>query len=273
MVDKNYCVYIHRSKRTNEIFYVGSGRLRRANQKHSRSVGWHSVADSDGFTVQIVENSLTKSESIEKEVLYYNNLLESSQLVNKNLPINAKDCTEDIVKDLYYDETSPTCLRWKNTFYYPNKSGHTVHDVAGRHSGGRCRVHINKESYSIHRVVWVLHYGSIDSNLVVDHRDGDVKNNRISNLRLITQKDNTRNRKQLKNNKSGVPGVFYYDYPNSRLHWRASYYNLDGKHIHKYFSIDEYGEQEAFRLACEHRQQMIAELNAQGAGYTERHGT
>jgi len=31
--DKNYCVYLHRNKKTNEVFYVGSGRPKRAQEK------------------------------------------------------------------------------------------------------------------------------------------------------------------------------------------------------------------------------------------------
>jgi hypothetical protein len=39
------------------------------------------------------------------------------------------------------------------------------------------------------------------------------------------------------------------------------------------FSISKLGNDEAFRQACEYRAKMIAELNEQGANYTERHGT
>jgi len=46
---------------------------------------------------------------------------------------------------------------------------------------------------------------------------------------------------------------------NGRLHTRS-------------FSFNKYGEDEAFRLACEWRKERIKELNEQGAGYTARHG-
>lgn len=38
------------------------------------------------------------------------------------------------------------------------------------------------------------------------------------------------------------------------------------------FSCNKYGHEQAFQLACQWREQKIAELNAQGAGYSERHG-
>jgi hypothetical protein len=36
----------------------------------------------------------------------------------------------------------------------------------------------------------------------------------------------------------------------------------------KSFPIDDHGETEAFRLACEYRKQMIEKLNSEGAGYS-----
>lgn len=38
------------------------------------------------------------------------------------------------------------------------------------------------------------------------------------------------------------------------------------------FSTHKFGNDEAFRLACEYRIEMVAELNRQGAGYTKTHG-
>lgn len=271
--DSNYCVYLHKNSRTNEVFYVGSGRKNRAKYGNNRSAKWHAVVEADGFYPEIVYDNLSKEQSIAIELDLYTRLLATCPLVNVNKPINTKHCDKNTFKDLYYDETSPTCLRWKNTFYYPNKSGHTAHTVAGKHSGRATRVVIGKDTFSVHRVVWILHHGEIDSRMVIDHIDGDTSNNKIGNLRLISQKENTRNRKQLKNNKSGVPGVFFYNYKNSRNHWRSSHYDINGKYIHKYFSVDDYGYDNAFKLACEYRTEQIRLLNEQGAGYTERHGT
>jgi hypothetical protein len=44
-----------------------------------------------------------------------------------------------------------------------------------------CRVWIGGEAYVLHRVVWELHKGKIPDGMVVDHIDGNIRNNNISN--------------------------------------------------------------------------------------------
>ena len=47
----------------------------------------------------------------------------------------------------------------------------------------------------------------------------------------------------------------------------------DGERVcSKSFPVKKYGVLPAFKLAVDYREKMIAELNAQGAGYTENHG-
>lgn len=50
----------------------------------------------------------------------------------------------------------------------------------------------NKMYYFMeHRVVWVWHNGAIPSGLVINHKDYNRTNNDITNLELMTQKENT----------------------------------------------------------------------------------
>ncbi|QJA17851.1 HNH homing endonuclease [Salmonella phage vB_Sen_H9] len=90
----------------------------------------------------------------------------------------------------YYDETSKTSLRWK-----VNKGRVRKDTVAGTYySQGYYIVRLNKECYLVHRVVWLLLHGEIDSDLMIDHIDRNKLNNKGDNLRQVTQAENNKNR-------------------------------------------------------------------------------
>lgn len=52
-----------------------------------------------------------------------------------------------------------------------------------------------RRTFLAHRLAWFLHYGVWPKN-VIDHIDHDPSNNRIDNLRDVTQWENTINRKK-----------------------------------------------------------------------------
>lgn len=126
--------------------------------------------------------------------------------------------------------------------------------------------------YYIHRIIWVMTLGNIDPTLVIDHLDGDPFNNKIENLSLKTQKDNLRNTSQYRNNKTGFNGVRLTD-RKGNWYYMAQWYDVEGNFKVKYFSINKFGEVAAKDLAITYRKQQVDFLVAQGAGYTERHGT
>ena len=107
-----------------------------------------------------------------------------------------------LASKVYYDETSPTCLRWKET-RYSAQSGIKIpityaDSVAGVQSEDPKRysvVRIEGCNYSVHRVIYVLMVGEIPDRHVVNHIDGNIKNNRISNLEVCTQTENCRRKK------------------------------------------------------------------------------
>jgi hypothetical protein len=176
----------------------------------------------------------------------------------------------------YYDETSPSYLRWRVDVFCGKNYNVPITSkgaIAGSlHKFGGYRVHLNKKGYEVHRVIYVLLTGNkLSNHLVVDHIDGDASNNNIYNLRLTTQKINTRNRVISSNNTSGVNGVGIQQNINS-TYVMAYWYNEDGSRNCKAFNVNKLGIMVAFRNAVQHREQMIKELNVLGAGYTERHG-
>jgi AP2 domain len=92
------------------------------------------------------------------------------------------------------------------------------------------------------------------------------------NCQWTTPAKQTRNRGKQSNNTSGKNGVVLRTEEGKPAYWRAQWYAISGGLKFKSFSIRKYGDQEAFRLACEYRDKQIESLNDQGAGYTEGHG-
>lgn len=175
---------------------------------------------------------------------------------------------QDWSKIFYYDVTSPSCLRWKIS---PAKSVDIGDTAGGIHkSDGYYMVGYKRKIYVCHRIIWELFNGRIEKGIHIDHINGIRTDNDISNLRLVTNRQNRQNQKMDIRNTSGVAGVSLFSIGNS---WQASWHNLNGKQEGKSFSINKYGYDEAFKLACEYRSKMIQELNSNGCDYTDRHGT
>lgn len=64
------------------------------------------------------------------------------------------------------------------------------HVVGSKHSGGYLRLSIDYKSHQAHRLVWIMHNGSIPDGLFIDHINGIRNDNRIENLRLVTRQEN-----------------------------------------------------------------------------------
>jgi hypothetical protein len=73
-----------------------------------------------------------------------------------------------------------------------------------RSSNGRLYINACGKKYSVAQLVFLFELDAlpvVDSCHVFDHMDGDVTNNKISNLRYTTQRENSRNNKRLRNQK------------------------------------------------------------------------
>jgi hypothetical protein len=118
----------------------------------------------------------------------------------------------------------PTVEELKSFFDYEPDSGRLVWKVARKSRGGKVSPGVEAGSLSgagylelkvggfrtyVHRVAWAIHYGAWPTG-VIDHIDGDGLNNRISNLRHVTQRVNCENkRKTRSDNTSGFTGVMW----------------------------------------------------------------
>ena len=81
--------------------------------------------------------------------------------------------------------------------------------IAGFSNGGYWMVRPGKRVYRAHVLVWLYHHGYIPENSI-DHIDGDKLNNRIENLREVTNQCNIRNTGNFFHNTSGVKGVSWF---------------------------------------------------------------
>ena len=63
---------------------------------------------------------------------------------------------------------------------------------------------IKNGSIPAHRAIWIMLYGDIQDEMVIDHINGDGKDNRISNLRIVTKGENSLNRRN-KERSSNLP--------------------------------------------------------------------
>lgn len=172
---------------------------------------------------------------------------------------------------LYYDETSPSAIRWKNDVYYGRYKtmlkAHKDSPAGSIDADGYWQIKINGKCYKVHRIICILN--NIDVHgLQVDHVNGVKNDNRMSNLRAVCAKTNSRNRKMQSNNTTGFTGVV--NCGSSR--YRAQYVDLNGVTKSKHFSIKVLGKDEAFRQAVEFRDEMLKILKDCGENYTDRHG-
>lgn len=111
---------------------------------------------------------------------------------------------------------------------YCQKSGEVrrVRSTGGKQKGsiagcedrdGYIKICVKGRMLFAHRIAWLLFYGSWPDG-IIDHRDGDKSNNRITNLRICDKSTNAKNSKIWCNNTSGKSGVTW---SNSCSAWQA----------------------------------------------------
>ena len=91
-----------------------------------------------------------------------------------------------------------------------------------------------KKTVQAHRVIWKMVHG-VDAE-TVDHIDGNPGNNRIKNLRSVSQSENMRNMRIISTNKSGVTGIYWHSECEK---WCAEIWVSKHIHLGLYASFDE----------------------------------
>ena len=68
------------------------------------------------------------------------------------------------------------------------------------------QIRINRKSYMSHRLAWEFEKGEIPKGMQIDHKNRKPSDNRIANLRLVSQSQNNINSRR--RNSSGYVGVY-----------------------------------------------------------------
>ena len=160
----------------------------------------------------------------------------------------------------------PTKTRLKQLFKYSESKGVlirikkvTYNADIGDHFG--CK----KDDYLIgnidgslilaHNAIWIFHNGEIKNN--IDHINGMPSDNRIENLRDVSQSVNQRNKKKQSNNTTGLTGVCF-DKQYNKFRARVSSKSKKVKFLGLHGNL--------FDAAC------AVFSYRKNHGYTERHG-
>jgi len=129
----------------------------------------------------------------------------------------------------------PSIELLRNNFTYDDKTGEVKRSNRRKpkvsNSQGYFYFMINRQNIAAHRIAWALHYGELPPpDMEIDHINGIRHDNRIVNLRLVSMRQNMRNKTQYRNNTHGYPGIVFEAGSRRVKQWRAQI-QVDGQAI------------------------------------------
>lgn len=180
--------------------------------------------------------------------------------------------TQDRLRELlHYDPDTGIFTRLVSTGWRGK-----VGDVAGyKNPDGYLVIMIDYKLYLAHRLAWLYTYGRFPE--VTDHINGVRDDNRIVNLREVTNWENAQNKKKHTRPDMSLPTGVQVAKKNSKwepISYRAHWHDISWKtrYSPSFNFIKCWSQEKAFSLAIAYREARISELMEQGASYTDRHG-
>ena len=117
---------------------------------------------------------------------------------------------KEILLDSYYLDVDGVTVRYKKDGYRNRYKKDDIVKPFKMHKRGMLGIHVPKQRATVPlaHLILLLNNICIPDTYVVDHIDGNIENNHISNLRVVTQAINCKNRrkpnKQTKTNEVGI---------------------------------------------------------------------
>lgn len=114
-----------------------------------------------------------------------------------------------------------------------------VGSTAGCDCRGYVVIRVDGILYRAHRLAWLYSYGTWPDG-EIDHKNRDKSDNRLSNLRVASSRENKQNCGIKRSNKSGASGVWF---DRERGKWQATI-RANGKRLHlgRYLTASEAAE-------------------------------
>lgn len=129
-------------------------------------------------------------------------------------------------------------------------------DIAGCYSSRYATVTFKNTKLYIHKLVYYKEAGMYPLN-ELDHIDHNTKNNKYTNLRLVTSKENAKNKPMRRDNTSGITGISLDKHTNK---WVVRIKNNQGKYVNR-------GRFNTISEAKQERDRALVEF-----GYHSNHG-
>lgn len=196
-----FCVYLHITNDTKEVFYVGKGLKHRPYKLCGRNKFWHNVVRKHGFVVEIVKENITEEQAmlLEQELIrkYGRRNLGTGSLVNLT------DGGEGVSGKIFsVGERKAISTRVKN--YYKLPENVQKRKKIAKEVGNRPEV---KETLRRKAILM----NSSDSfrkmkakNTKASWNDIDIRNKRTASIRAVRSTEESKNKTKIQKQKTYV---------------------------------------------------------------------